>query len=139
MLLQDRQRGGLVDDIDNRNMRHAFAGAVLMDLAKEHRIDTDLKSLILVDPAPLGDDILDPLLAAIAKADEVADTVYWIKRFSAPEIANQVRRRAAERLIGRGIFRSDPGGAVYLDKHVSLTGRYPGFPCPRGRTSFCGS
>ena len=132
VLLQDRRQGGLVD-IDDRNMRHAFAGAVLMDLAKEHRIDTDLERLMLVDPTPLGDDILDPLLAVISKADDGADTVYWIKRFSAPEIANQIRRRAAERLIGRGIFYSDPGGAVYLDKQVSLTGRYPGVPLPEGQ------
>ena len=132
VLLLDRQRGGFVDTKD-RNMRYVFAGAVLMDLAKKHRIDTDLKCLTVVDSTPLGDDILDPLLAVIAKADDKSDTAYWIKRFSAPEIANQIRRRAAERLIRRGIFNRDPGGTIGLDKQVSLTHRYPGVALPEGQ------
>ena len=36
------------------SMQCAFAGAVLMELALEDRIDTDLKRLVLLDPAPLG-------------------------------------------------------------------------------------
>ena len=45
------------------SMQCAYAGAVLMDLALEHRIDTDLKRLLLIDPTPVGDDLLDPTLA----------------------------------------------------------------------------
>ena len=128
----DRQQGGLVD-IDDSKMRCAFAGAVLMDLAKEHRIDTDLKSLTVVDSTPLEDDILDPLLSAISKADDKADTVYWIERFSAPEIVNQVLRNVAERLIRRGIFNRDSGGTIFLDEQVSLTRRYPGLALPESQ------
>ena len=132
VLLLDRERGGLVN-INDRNMRYAFAGAVLMDLAKEHRIDTDLDYLTVVDAAPVGDDILDPLLAVISKAEVQADTVYWIERFSAPEIANQVRRRAAARLIDRGIVTRDPGGTIFVAEQVSRTRRYPGVALPEGQ------
>lgn len=109
VLLLDRERRGLVN-INDRNMRCAFAGAVLMDLAREHRIDTDLECLTVVDATPVGDDKLDPLLAAISDADDQADTVYWIKRLSAPEIANQVRRRAPDRQghLHQGSGRDDP-------------------------------
>ena len=125
ILLLDRQRGGLLD-IADRNMRYAFAGTVLMDLAKENRIDTDLSSLTLIDSTPLGDDILDPWLASISEASDKADAPYWIERFFTPEIASQIRRRAAERLVRRGIVRRDPGGSICLDEQVSLTRRYPG-------------
>lgn len=131
VLLLDRQKGDLVTTVD-RNMRCAFAGAVLMDLAKEHRIDTDLERLTVIDSTPMGDDILDPLLAAISEADDKADAVYWIQRFSAPEIASQIRRQAAERLIARTILRRDPGGTIYLDERVSRTRRYPGVALPEG-------
>ena len=131
VLLLDRDRGGV--NINDRNVRYAFAGAVLMDLAKEHRIDTDLESLTVVDETPLEDDILDPLLAVIAKTGGNADTVYWIERFSAPEIANRIRRGAAARLIGRGIFRRDPGGTIVLDPQVSRTRRYTGVALPEGQ------
>ena len=45
---------------------YAIAGSVLMDLAMENRIDTDLENLILLDDTPVGDSLLDPTLAEIA-------------------------------------------------------------------------
>lgn len=132
MLLMDRQRGSTID-ADDRNLRYAFAGAVLMDLAKKFRVDTDLERLTVVDPAPLDDDILDPLLLTISESNKRADTVYWIKRFSAPEIVNPIIRRAAERLVSRGIFNRDPGGTLFLDNLVNLTRRYPGMGLPEGQ------
>ena len=45
---------------------YALAGAVLMDLAMEDRIDTDLENLIMLDATPLGDDLLDPTLRVIS-------------------------------------------------------------------------
>ncbi len=132
VLLLDRQKGGLID-IDDRSLSYAFSGAALMDLAKEHRIDTDLDSLTVVDSTPLGDDILDPLLSAIAVAADKAETAFWAERFSSPEIVNQIRRRAGERLVERGIFNRDPGGAILLDEQVNLTRRYPGIALPQGQ------
>ena len=132
ILLLNREGGGIVN-INERNVRYAFAGAALMELAKAYRIDTDLENLIFIDPTPLGDDILDPLLSIITRVDDKTDTVYWIKRFSAPEISNQIRRRAAERLIDRGIFSRDPGGTILLDPQVSRTRRYTGVALPYGQ------
>ncbi|MYK31399.1 MAG: hypothetical protein F4051_06665, partial [Boseongicola sp. SB0670_bin_30] len=36
------------------SVRHALGGAVLMDLALEHRIDTDAQRLFVIDSTPLG-------------------------------------------------------------------------------------
>ena len=44
-----------------------LAGAVLMDLAMEYRIDTDPERLVLLDDTPVGDSLLDPTLARIAQ------------------------------------------------------------------------
>ena len=63
-----------------------------MDLAMEDRIDTDLEKLILVDPTPLGDDILDPVLADIAAATETHDARYWVER--AANHADETREAA---------------------------------------------
>ena len=48
----------------------ALAGAVLMDLALHGRIDTDLRKLVVVDRSPVGDDLLDPILATIVAEQE---------------------------------------------------------------------
>ena len=65
LLLLDDQDGSFLP-IPEWSMQCALAGAVLMDLALEDRIDTDLDSLILVDKAPTGDPLLDPTLERIA-------------------------------------------------------------------------
>ena len=84
------------------SLRYALAGGVLMDLAMEDRIDTDLEKLTLVDPTPVGDDILDPVLADIAAATEPHDARYWVEQ--AAGRAYEIREAAMERLIARGIL-----------------------------------
>jgi hypothetical protein len=44
----------------------AVAGGILMELALLGRIDTDLRSLFIVDPKPIGDELLDHALRDIA-------------------------------------------------------------------------
>jgi len=84
------------------SLRYALAGGVLMDLAMEDRIDTDLEKLILVDPTPLGDDILDPVLAGIANGEVGRDARYWVEQTA--DHAHKTRRAVIERLIARGIL-----------------------------------
>ena len=40
--------------VPDRLLRYGLAGGVLMDLALENRIDTDVDKLVLVDSTPLG-------------------------------------------------------------------------------------
>ena len=101
------------------SMQCAFAGAVLMDLALENRIDTDLKRLVLIDPTPLGDDLLDPSLALIAQATETLDARHWVEQLA--EHAEAIRDAALARLVERGILRREEGRFLW----VFQSRRYP--------------
>ena len=101
------------------SLRYALAGAVLMDLAMENRIDTDLEKLILVDPTPLGDDILDPALADIAASTETRDARFWVEREA--NRADDTREAAVRSLIRRGILESREGRFLW----VFRSRRYP--------------
>ena len=68
----------------------------------EDRIDTDLEKLMLVDPAPLGDDILDSVLAEIAEETETHNSRFWVERAAAR--SDEIREAAIDRLIQRGIL-----------------------------------
>ncbi len=65
--------------------KHAFdcalAGAALLDLAFAYRIDTDLQTLVVTDPAPTGMPFLDRILAKVASRAEMVDgeAVHGIK------------------------------------------------------------
>ena len=57
LLLDDKGRE--FADIPMLSFKYALAGAVLMDLTMESRIDTDENRLFVTDPTPLGDELLD--------------------------------------------------------------------------------
>ena len=100
LLLQDA--GGRFARVPDASLRYALAGGVLMDLALDNRVDTDLRKLILVDATPTDDPLLDPSLAEIAAAKGVHDARYWVERLV--ERAADIRREALAKLVVRGIL-----------------------------------
>ena len=118
ILLLLRDDDGKFVPVSRLAMDRAIAGAVLMELAMENRIDTDLESLILVDPTPVGDDLVDPTLAAIG-AGEKHDSRYWIEHTA--QQANNIRDGALARLVERGILEQHDDRFLW----VFRSRRYP--------------
>ena len=83
------------------SLNYALAGGVLMDLALENRIDTDLEKLILIDATPVGDGLLDPTLADIAVGEE-SDARYWVGRTASR--GEEIRDESLKRLVDLGIL-----------------------------------
>ena len=103
MLLLLDDKGGKFADLPAPSVECALAGAVLMDLALEGRIDTDPERLFVVDPTPLQDPLLDPTLAWIAQSTETYDTRHWLEQTIA--YASNIRDISLARLVERGILR----------------------------------
>ena len=101
VLLSLRDDDGKFVPVPVTSMQHALAGAVLMDLALENRIDTDPENLVLIDSTPVGDSLLDPTLEMIA-AGEQHDARFWVEQ-TARE-ADAIRDEALARLVERGIL-----------------------------------
>ena len=81
LLLNDND--GRFAPVSRWSLDYALAGGVLMDLALENRIDTDLENLILVDAAPVGDSLLDPTLADI-EVGASHNTRFWDRAHGRP-------------------------------------------------------
>ena len=122
LLLIDDKRGDLIP-IPERSLRCALAGALLMDLALEGRIDTDPDYLSLLDATPLGDDLLDPVLAEIAQADAVRHARFWVAHVA--QRADDIRDKTLARLTEQGILEAEEGGFFAFLPSVSRTRRYP--------------
>ena len=103
LLLLLNDEGGRFLSVPSWSLDYAMAGGVLMDLALENRIDTDLKRLSLVDASPVGDSLLDPTLADIA-AMEDHNARFWIEHTS--RRADTIREEALSRLITSGILEA---------------------------------
>ncbi len=120
MLLILDDEDGKFARVPDRQLRYALAGGVLMDLALENRIDTDLKQLMLVDSSPLGDSLLDPTLADVAEATETHDARFWVER-TALRSADEIRQGALDRLVERGILQRQEDRFLW----VFRSRRYP--------------
>lgn len=116
LLLHDDD--GRFVNVPNWSIRYALAGAVLMDLAMENRIDTDLETLSVIDSTPVGDSLLDPTLAAIAAGDE-HEMRFWVDQVAAR--ADEIREEALSRLVSQGILEVEDDRILW----VFRSRRYP--------------
>ena len=101
MLLLLNDEDGRFANVPSWSVNYALAGSVLMDLALENRIDTDLENLLLIDSTPVGDGLLDPTLAEIAR-EEKRDARFWVERTA--NRAYEIREEALTRLVSGGIL-----------------------------------
>ena len=123
LLLLHSEESGYFVAIPEWRMSCAMAGGVLLDLSLENRVDADLDSLVLVDPTPTGDSLLDPTLEELAREEKVRAPRYWVERIA--RRADEISDEAIRRLVDKGIFESEAGGFWTLSGKVTRTGRYP--------------
>ena len=97
-----------------------LAGAVLMDLAFDYRIDTDLEALIVHDPTPTGNPALDDVLAKISAHAGVADTKTWIGILSAEDTPG-IHESTLVRLVECGVLTARKSRVPWIRPP-----RYPG-------------
>ncbi|MBO0801378.1 MAG: GPP34 family phosphoprotein, partial [Blastocatellia bacterium] len=83
----------------------AIAGGILIELALLGRIDTDLKSLFIVNSSPVGDELLDATLAEIGAEPEQQSSAWWIDQLSTRH--TDLVERILARLVAAGILREE--------------------------------
>ena len=118
ILLMLHDDDGKFAHVPSWSVDRALAGAVLMDLALENRIDTDTENLVLVDPTPVGDSLLDSTLAEIA-AGEQRDARYWVEETA--KKADEIREESLNRLVAAGVLEPQEDRFLW----VFRSRRYP--------------
>jgi golgi phosphoprotein 3 len=76
-----------------------------MELSLLGRIDTDLTSLFIVDPNPVGDELLDHALGEIAAEPSKRSSVWWINQFGVH--GGDLSGKVLGRLVEAGILREE--------------------------------
>jgi len=90
----------------------AIAGGILMELALLGRIDSDLKSLFVIDPKPVGDDLLDSALQEIAAEPRHDGSKSWIRHFAFHK--GDLTNHVLERLVRAGILRAEERRILWM-------------------------
>ena len=104
LLALDDKKGSFVE-LPSLALEQALAGAVLLELAFQNRIDTDLTHLSLVSDKPTGDKLLDPILKEIAQAKDKKDAKYWVGLISAD--GQKIRDGTLVRLVEKGVLKKE--------------------------------
>ena len=116
ILLLNEERGFLPSLLQTsrqaKKIRYAMAGSVLMELAFANRIDTDLERLFVIDRAPTGYSLLDPVLKRIASQEESHDTFAWLRVLAADD-AVRIYEQAMVLLVRRGMLGRRDGSFVW--------------------------
>lgn len=102
LLLAHDEESGDFAEIGFQVMSSVLAGAALMDLALQGRIDSDQHHLILVDPKPVDEPILDFCLARIAETREPKSIQDWLTALAIH--GARLRSLTIDRLLARGIL-----------------------------------
>ena len=123
LLLLHSDESGYFIPTPEWKMSCSLAGSILMDLAIENRIDTDLETLTLVDATPTGDRMLDFALKEISNEKDAHSPQFWVERIA--RHADDINETVINRLVKKGIFEADEGGFWTLSGKVSRSGRYP--------------
>ena len=125
LLLVMDEDNGEATSVPARTLGYALAGAVLLELALQGRIDTGLETLEVTDPTPLKDDLLDPVLSDIVEVskDGPRNPEFWVRRVA--ERSEELRSLTLERLAAAGVVEADDTGFFSLSRLVARARRYP--------------
>ncbi|MDO9543218.1 MAG: GPP34 family phosphoprotein [Kiritimatiellia bacterium] len=127
LLALDGERGVIRPEME-RTLDYALAGAILMDLALQNRIDTDLTCirpdpgkesrdpllLRVVNKEPTGDVLLDEVLKELRHKADPRPTREWLIHFF--EEGKSIRERVTAQLAARGILNIQEQRRLYFIK-----------------------
>ena len=105
MLLNEET--GYFHQVHGWELNCAVVGAVLAELSLLERIDTDMDSLLLVNPTQTGNPILDPILKQVADEPVQHNAQYWIERLAVQ--AESIIDLTLDRLVEQGILKHHNG------------------------------
>lgn len=125
----DGQNGVIKPELE-RSLDYALAGAILMDLAIQNRVDTDLTCirinpkeesrdpllLRVVDKRPTGNRLLDEALKELQYRKDPCPTREWLAHFSGE--GADIRRRVMAQLAEKGIINIQEARAWFIFKTI---------------------
>lgn len=100
-------------------MAPCLVRAALMELALHNRIDTDLRTLIVLDTTPIGEVFVDSVLATVSRPAFNLSVTHMMKQLV--PLAPSIREKALVRLCERGVLRKKDETFLWFFE----TRRYP--------------
>jgi Golgi phosphoprotein 3 len=102
-LLTVNEKAGRKAAIKSRKFDILLAASILMELALQRKIDTDLETLIPDQPGLTGNPLLDRALELIQAEPKKETITFWLLKLA--EIAPSLRKQLIGGLVSKGLVR----------------------------------
>jgi hypothetical protein len=107
-------------ETDGMHLDNGLGGALLLELALAERVDVQDKNVVVTDPAPTGDRLVDDALALIAADGKGRKPGHWVKK-----LAKGTRGQVLDELVTRGVLRREQGRVLLVFPRTK-------YPAPHG-------
>ncbi len=107
ILIHLDEKRGYFHQVPTWQLNCAVVVGVLAELSFRSRLDSDLASLLVVNPPEAGDPVLDPILREIVDARGQRTARYWIERLASR--AESIIEMTLARLVEREILQRHDG------------------------------
>lgn len=94
---------------DGTRLDYGLGGALLLELTLSGRVDVVDKCVVVIDPSPTGDPLVDDALARIRDDSRARKPGHWVGKF-----AKGTRQRVLDHLISREILRVEHGTVLWI-------------------------
>ena len=84
---------------DATHLDNGLGGALLLELALAERVDVVDRRVVVLDPSPTGDALVDEALALIVAEEKSRKPGHWVSKF-----AKKTRPRVLDRLVADGVL-----------------------------------
>ncbi|HAS82773.1 MAG TPA: hypothetical protein DCS43_08910 [Verrucomicrobia bacterium] len=98
---------------------YAMAGALLMELALDGRIDTDLRVLKVTSSEPTKDPLLNDVLRDVQAQPKPQPVAFWLKHFA--DESKRIEERVLAGLVAKGVLKQENRRVLW----VFAVRRYP--------------
>ena len=86
---------------DRMHLDNGLGGALLLELALAERVDIEDKRVVVRNPAPTGDPIIDQALAQIVNDQKSRKPGHWVTKFA------KTREQVMDSLVAQGAVRRE--------------------------------
>ena len=108
---------------DSTRLNNGLGGALLLELALAGRVDVLDKKVVVLDPSPVGDPLLDDALGRIAAEEKTRRPGHWVSKF-----AKDTRPRVLDKLVRDGVLTVEKDKVLWVfprTKYPAVGGAQP--------------
>jgi len=121
LLALDDEKGTFVTE--STAYSYAIAGAVIMELALEERIDLSGEKVVVKDKSKTGDKIIDACFQAIIESKKERKVKSWVDRLG--NSANKIRRDTIDKLIDNRILEKKENKILWIFSYNKYPAQNP--------------